>query len=342
MSVSNAEPGKVLTVEKKIIEVLRRSRKILVTMHVHPDPDAMGAALAMTLFLKSWGKDVRLYNEDACPKWLKFMPRSALCRKVSGKERFSPDTAVILDCGDLERIGKAGAFIKAGAGARARAGAGGTCVINIDHHVTNNGFARLNLVKRQYSSTCEILYQLLKRAGCGFTKDIAVLLYLGILTDTGSFGFDSTTSHTHEVVADLLKFNIPVAQLYRQVYETMPGEDLKVFLATMNRLELVSGSRIACLVMTRKDIARFSDGFDIRDKIFGFLRAVNGLDVIVIFTESEPGRVRINLRSRGKLDVARLAGKFNGGGHKNASGCYMDGTMTQVKARILSAIKEEF
>ncbi|MEI6437598.1 MAG: bifunctional oligoribonuclease/PAP phosphatase NrnA [Candidatus Omnitrophota bacterium] len=315
--------------EKKIIEALRRSKRVLVTMHVHPDPDAMGAALAMTLFLRSLGKDVRLYNEDDCPNWLTFMPRAALCRKVSGKERFLPDTAVILDSGDLERVGKAASLIKAG-----------TTVINIDHHRTNLGFGHLNLLRKNDSSTSEILYRLLKRAGCVLTKDIAILLYLGILTDTGSFGFDSTTSRTHEVIADLLTFNIPVADLYRKVYETMPKEDLKAFLSTINRLELVCENRAACLVMTKKDVGSFSGGFDIRDKIFGFLRAVKGLDVIVIMTEAEQGRVRINLRSRGAVDVARLAGKFNGGGHKNASGCYVDGTIAQARLRILSAIRE--
>lgn len=319
----------MLIVEKKIIEVLRRSQKVLVTMHVHPDPDALGAAIAMTLYLKSCGKDVRLYNEDGCPKWLEFMPRAALCRKITGREKFLPDTAVILDCGDLERIGKARAFI----GEKTR-------VINIDHHVTNNRFASLNFVKDRYSSTSEILYGFLKRAGCVLTKDIAVLLYLGILTDTGSFAFDSTTSHTHAIIADLLKFNVPVAELYRKVYETMPREDLKAFLLTMSRLELVGDARIACLTMTKKEVSLFSDGFDVRDKIFGFLRAVKGLDVIVVITESDHGRVRINFRSRGAVDVARLAGKFNGGGHKNASGCYVDGTLTQAKARIFAAIKE--
>ncbi|MBF0387450.1 MAG: bifunctional oligoribonuclease/PAP phosphatase NrnA [Candidatus Omnitrophica bacterium] len=315
--------------ENKIIEALKNSRKVLVTMHVHPDPDAMGAALAMVLFLKSLGKDVRLYNEDACPSWLAFMPRAVLCRKVSGQERFVPDTAVILDCGDLERIGKVRGLIPAGAR-----------VINIDHHITNKLFAELNLVKKKYSSTSEILFELLKHAGCVFTKDIAILLYLGILTDTGSFGFDSTTSHTHEVIAELLKFNIPVARLYRQVYETLPREDLKAFLSAMNRLELECGERVACLMMTRKDVALFSEGFDIRDKIFGFLRAVKGLDVIVIITEADNGRVRINMRGRGVLDVARISQKFNGGGHKNASGCYISGTMSQARIKILSAIKE--
>ncbi|MBF0593513.1 MAG: bifunctional oligoribonuclease/PAP phosphatase NrnA [Candidatus Omnitrophica bacterium] len=315
--------------EQKILKALTRAQKVLVTMHVHPDPDAIGSALAMTLFLKAAGKDVRLYNEDPCPKWLAFMPRVALARQVTGREKFVPDVVVILDSGDYERIGKVKQLIPSEA-----------CVINIDHHVTNEMFGCLNLVKTKYSSTSEILYELLKRGKCSFTRDIAILLYLGILTDTGSFGFDCTTSHTHAVISHLLEFNIPVGELYRQVYETMPKEDLNVFFSTMNRLKLECDGRAACLEMTKKDTAGFSNGFDIRDKIFGFLRAVKGLDVIVIVTEADHGRVRINMRSRGKLDVARIAGRFNGGGHKKASGCYIDGTMTQARARILAAIRK--
>jgi phosphoesterase RecJ-like protein len=320
----------VLPVQKKVIEALKRSRRVLVSMHVHPDPDAIGAALAMTLFLRSLGKDVRLYNEGPCPKPLAFMPRAALCRQWTEGARFKPDTAVILDCGDLDRIGKVKALIGSD-----------TRVINIDHHVTNTCFAHLNLVNMKYSSTSEILYQLLKKAGCVLTRDIAVLLYLGILTDTGSFGFDCTTSHTHEVIADLLRFDISVSDLYRKVYETMPKEDLNAFFTAMSRMTLECGTRVACLVMTKKETQVFSDAFDLRDKIFGFLRAVNGLDVIVILTEMDDGRARINLRSRGKVNVARIAGNFNGGGHKNASGGYFKGTLDQARAAILAAIKKD-
>ena len=314
--------------QKKILDALKLSKKVLVTMHVHPDPDAMGSALAMTLYLKTLGKDVRLYNEDVVPKWLGFMPRAGFCRQVKAGERFSPDTVIVLDCGDLDRIGRVKALIGENA-----------LVINIDHHVTNVRFGNLNLVNEGYSSTSEILYGLLKRAGCVLTRDIAILLYLGILTDTGSFGFDSTTVRTHRVIADLLRLDIPVAELYRKVYETMPKEDLKVFLSAMNRLELECGARVACLVMTKKGVSAFSDGFDIRDKIFGFLRTVKGLEVIVILTEAGEGRIRVNFRSRGTVDVARLAEKFNGGGHRNASGCYVDGSPAKVKGVILSEIK---
>ncbi|MBF0123223.1 MAG: bifunctional oligoribonuclease/PAP phosphatase NrnA [Candidatus Omnitrophica bacterium] len=313
--------------EKKIVGVLRKYKSFIVTMHTSPDPDALGAALAMTLFLKSIGKKVRLFNEDPCPSWLRFMPRINLYEQYTGKEKFSADAVISLDCGDLERVGKVREVISRN-----------TTIINIDHHVTNVHFGHYNHVQPKYSSTSEILYQILKKARCRFTKDMAILLYLGILTDTGSFGFDCTSSHTHEVIADLLKFNFSVSDLYRQVYETMPKEDLRPFLSIIHRLELHFNERVACLVMDEKDDEIFSGDFDLRDKVFGFLRSVKGLEVIVIITKKEKKRVRINFRSRNGFDVAKLAEKFGGGGHMKASGCFLDGSLSSAKARILREI----
>lgn len=315
--------------EKRIVAALRKYKTFIVTMHASPDPDAVGAAIAMALFLKSIGKKVRVFNEDPCPLWLRFMPRINLYEQYTGREKVDADAVVILDCGDLERVGKVRNLFSEK-----------TKIINIDHHVTNVHFGDYNHVQSKYSSTSEILYQILRKARCRFTKDIAVLLYLGILTDTGSFGFDCTSSHTHQVIADLLKFDFSVSDLYRQVYETMPRRDLRPFLAMVHRLELHFEDRVACLVMEKKDKDGFSGEFDLRDKIFNFLRSVKGLEVIVILTEKEKSRVRINLRSRNGFDVARLAEKFGGGGHMKASGCFLPGTLSSAKARILREIRK--
>ncbi len=315
--------------EKNIVAALRRYRSFIVTMHTSPDPDALGSALTMALFLKSIGKKVRVFNADPCPSWLRFMPRTGLYEQYTGRQKFVPEAAVILDCGDLGRIGKVRSLLGED-----------TKIINIDHHVTNVRFGHYNHVQEKYSSTAEILYQILRKARCRFTKDMAVLLYLGILTDTGSFGFDCTRSHTHQVIADLLKFDFSVSDLYRHIYETLPREDLKPFLSVIHRLELYCRDRVACLVLTHKDEEILSGQFDLRDKVFGFLRSVKGLEVIVLITPKEKGRMRINLRSRNGFDVAKLAEKFDGGGHRKASGCFLQGTADSVKRRILREIEK--
>lgn len=315
--------------EKHIVEALKKYKRFIVTMHVNPDPDALAAALALTLFLRSKGKQVRLVNQDKCPAWLGFVPRVSLYEQFDAKkhEAFPAQAIIVLDCGDLERIGCVAKLVKPG-----------VKVVNIDHHFTNERFGDLNLVREKYSSTSEILYQMLKMAGCRFTKELAVLLYLGILTDTGSFGFDCTNSHTHEVVAQLLRFRFSVSEIFSKAYETLPRRDLKPFLALLNRLELYYDERVACLVLARKDIKTVSGDFDLKDKVFNFLRAVQGLEVIVILTEQESRRTRLNFRSRGSFDVASLAGRFGGGGHKKASGGFLDQGLAKSKAIVLAAI----
>ncbi|MFH0753173.1 MAG: bifunctional oligoribonuclease/PAP phosphatase NrnA [Candidatus Omnitrophota bacterium] len=315
---------------RAIIQALRKYRKFVVTMHVNPDPDALGSAVAMTLYLKSIGKTVRLMNDGPHPQWLDFMPESGLCEPFQAKDVFKPEVVVVLDCGDKERVGAVAAIMTPG-----------VKVINIDHHVTNTRFGDLNLVQTAKSSTSEILYDLLKAARCKFTRDMAVLLYLGILTDTGSFGFDSTSSHTHRVIADLLKLGFSVSDLYRQVYETLPRTDLKPFLALMNMVTLHADERIACLTISLKQAKRFSSNFDLKDKVFSFLRAVKGLEVIMILAQQDKKITRLNLRSRGVVDVARFASKFNGGGHKKASGGFVKLPLGKAKACVLAAMAKE-
>jgi bifunctional oligoribonuclease and PAP phosphatase NrnA len=313
--------------ERDIIRLIKAHKDFVVTMHVNPDPDALGSAAAMTLFLRSIGKKARLVNDGPCPAWIRFMPQSKLVEAFDARKISRPDVVIVLDSGDIGRIGKVAQFI-----------APGVKVINIDHHVTNTLFGDHNLVKVRYSSTSEILFELLKKAQCEFTRDMAVLLYLGILTDTGSFGFDCTGAHTHEVIAELLTFGVPVSDLYRKVYETLPKEDLKAFLGLMNTLIMYHDGKVACLTISKKQAAKFSDGFDLKDKVFGFLRSVNGLEVIMILTEQDKKKTRLNLRSRGKVDVARFAGRFNGGGHRNASGGFVDLALRPAAALTLKEI----
>ncbi len=312
---------------RAILHTIKAHRTFLVTMHVNPDPDALGSALAVTLFLRALGKKVRLINDGPCPAWLKFVPQVRYYETYDDKIKFVPDVAIVLDCGDKERTGKP-----------ARLMGPGVKVINIDHHVTNTAFGDQNLVKLDSSSTSEIVYGLLKASGQPLTRDMAELLYLGILTDTGSFGFDCTSAQTHTVIAELMKFDLSVSGLYRQVYETMPEKDLKAFLRLMNTLTLHLDNRVACLRISLRQAAVFSDGLDVKDKVFGFLRAVKGLDVVMIITEQEKRKTRLNFRSRGTVDVAQLASGFNGGGHKNASGGFLDKPLAQAKTQVLAAI----
>jgi len=228
---------------------------------------------------------------------------------------------------DLERIGKVQKLISPG-----------TPVINIDHHVTNDFFGDINLVEPKASSTAEVLYLLFKEAGHALTKDLAFNLYVGLMTDTGSFRFENTTARTHAICADLMRFNFSITDIYRKVYASIPYKDLKEFTKLISRFDVLYGGRVVCVELSRAILAKFSKQFDLRDTIFQFLRAMHGVDVFVIFTEDGAKKTRINLRSSSKFDVAKLASDFSGGGHKRASGCSIDKGMKAARNIFLGRI----
>jgi phosphoesterase RecJ-like protein len=315
---------------KAILNTIRRHREFLVTTHHNPDADAVCSALAMGLFLKSSGKGVHVLNEDACPEWLKFLPGTSLFKKAVEIKKIDYDAAIVLDCGDLERVGGVKKFIQEQ-----------RPLLNIDHHVTNTRFGSVNLVLPKASSTCEMIYDLFKEAGHPLNKNLALLLYAGIMTDTGSFRYENTSAHSHAVVEELMSFKFSAARMYDRLYVGIPVTDMKMFTDLIHKAILLDGNRIFCVSLTKKVAGRFSKSFDLKEKLFTFLRSIEGIEVVVILTELNPKEVRVNLRSQNDFDVATLAQQFNGGGHKKAAGCKIYEPLPQAQKIICQAIHKK-
>jgi len=314
-----------------ILKVIRKNKSFLISTHVNPDPDALASELALALFLKFLHKEVRIVNEEAVPRRFKFLPKVHLIGLYNAHDRRNYDVVIILDCGDLDRIGQVKKLINPR-----------KMIINIDHHVTNDRFGHLNWVKPGGSSTAELLFDLLKQFKCPLTKDMATLLYLGVMTDTGSFCYETTSSHTHAVVSELLKYKIPITELYRKLYESVPLNDFRLFSKVVGHFETFFGRKVACIELSKKIFSKFSQDFDLRDKIFKYLRTIKGLEVVVILTEYKPSLTRVNLRSQGSVDVAKIAHRLNGGGHSRASGCILEENLSGARRKILLVLKKYF
>lgn len=312
----------------KINNALKNYKSFLISTHVSPDPDALCSELALALFLKSRGKRVSVINEEPVPVRFAFFPGIGLVKPLKSTTRVVYDAAVIVDCGDLQRIGKVERLLDPK-----------KPVINIDHHITNEGFGSLNLVSSRASSTAEMLFDLLKKSKCKMTEDIAILLYMGIMTDTGSFRYDNTTPHTHEVIGELMRFKIPVNELYRRLYERVPFSDMKMFMKVVSGLELCYGGKVVCVELSRKLMDKFSEDFDLREKIFSFLRSIKGIEVLMILSEHDQKKTRVNFRSQGRINVAKLAAHFGGGGHAKASGCVLEYPVQQSKKMVLKQLE---
>ncbi|MCK5579795.1 MAG: bifunctional oligoribonuclease/PAP phosphatase NrnA [Candidatus Omnitrophica bacterium] len=315
---------------EKILKTIAQNKTFLVTTHVNPDPDALASQLVIAMYLKALGKKVFAVNEEHVPRRFCFLPGVKMIKKVDLKKRVKCDVAIVLDCGDFDRIGKVAEALDEK-----------TTCLNIDHHFTNTLFGDVNMVNPNASSTAEVVFGLLQRAKFSLTKNMAILLYLGIMADTGCFRYANTTAHTHKVVSRLLQFGFSVSDLYRKLYESISLQDLQYFTKVANTFRSFCKGKVLCLELRKRVLAKFSDEFDLRDKIFRYLRAIKEVEVIVIITEESKNKTRVNLRSQGEVNVGKLACQFNGGGHKRASGCTIEGDIATAKRKILAKIRQD-
>lgn len=313
---------------KKIIKTIKENKTFLISTHVSPDPDALCSELALALFLKSLGKRVIIVNEEPVPKRYQFLGKSSLIESYKKNKRYPYDVLLVVDCGELDRIGKVQDLI-----------AQNRPIINIDHHITNDRFGHLNLVIDDASSTAEVLYDLIKEAGGKLDKTIAQHLYLGIMTDTGSFRYENTTSWTFKVVSDLMRFSISPHELYQQIYERIPYADLTYVADIISRAQASFEGKVIFVSLSKKELNKFSEEFDLRDSIFKFLRAVKDVEVVIILSEVDKNKTRVNFRSNRYFDVARLSTIFGGGGHKRASGCAINLNLRRSCEELKKCIK---
>ncbi len=313
--------------KKKISKIIQSADTFLISTHVNPDPDAICSELAVAEFLRAKGKKVDIINETPLLDRFRFFPGAARIKHSAKVRRVKYDVAIVLDCGDLGRIGDVQALLEPD-----------KPLINIDHHITNDRFGSVNMVDVKASSTAEMLFELLNYLKCKFTKNLATNLYCGIMTDTGSFRYENTSARTHLAVARLMEHDINVSALYARIYETIPLRDLTVFTRIISRFETHCGGRLVSVELRKNVMSGLSEDFDLRDAIFKFLRSIAGVEVIVIFTEFARTETRVNFRSSAVVDVAKVAGAFGGGGHKRASGCVVEKSMKETKNIILKKI----
>ncbi len=313
---------------KTILQTIKKHKTFIISTHVNPDPDALGSQMATALFLKSLGKKVIMLNEELAPTRFHFLKGTKQIKSVKKVKRVNYDAAIIVDCGDLDRIGGVKEALQEG-----------KPIINIDHHVTNTMFGDFNLVVPKASSTAEVLFDLFKLAKTKITNEMAVNLYSGIMTDTGSFRYENTTAHTFEVVSELRKHSFSAYNLYRKIYETIPLNDVTGFVKVLSNVKTIFSNRVVSIELSKVTLAKFSEDFDLRDTVFKFFRAIKGVEAIVIFSYATAKETRVNLRSTGTVDVAEIAYHFNGGGHKRASGCKLDLNIADAKKQVLKYVK---
>lgn len=328
---------------KKVVAGIKSNKNFLITTHTNSEGDALGSEIAFWRLLKAMDKGATIINEDDPPLGYDFLPGVNNIKKFSrysgipqkaGKKNSQGiefDCFVVLDCSDLKRCGEV-----------YKINTGNKPVLNIDHHISNEGFGDINWIEPDSSSCAQMIYKLYKKLRIPLDKDIATLLYVGILTDTGSFRYPNTTALTHKIASDLLRYDLDIAQIYKNVYENVPFGDMQLLSKILPTIRRQLQGEIAWFQIKQSLLKNKKISFDLTEHILSFARAIKDVEVAVLFKENlgVKNEIRVNLRSQGKVDVNRIARFFGGGGHKTASGCTVKGRIEEVRKRVLAKIRE--
>ncbi|PJB43859.1 MAG: DHH family phosphoesterase [Deltaproteobacteria bacterium CG_4_9_14_3_um_filter_44_9] len=309
--------------EAKIVEEIKRNKAFLIASHINPEGDAIGSALALAISLKNIGKEVTVFNQDPIPRNLQFLPMSAeIIHEIDGSLSF--DAAFVLDCGGLDRVGKEIEKIRK--------------IINIDHHITNSRFGDIRLVDSQSSSTAELIYAVLKDIPIEVTYEIALNIYTAILTDTGAFCNSNTTEGTFHIASEMVRIGVNPSSVAEKIYQEMPVSRLKLLGLVLNTLEILGNGRIASVVATLSMLKKTGATPELTEDIVTYPRSILGVKVAVLFREVSKNYYKVSFRSNKDVDVADIAREFSGGGHPNASGGNVGGSLLEVKGKVFEAI----
>jgi bifunctional oligoribonuclease and PAP phosphatase NrnA len=311
--------------ENKLVKsvglLLKNSNRVLIISHIRPDGDAVSSVLALGVGLKQMGKQVQMVLKDGVSQIFQYLPEwQSIEKKVLGEF----DLTVAVDCSDVERTG--GILQERGFD------------LNIDHHITNNNFARVNFVDPKAVATAAVLAEWMKPWGIEITQPIAELLLNGILVDTIGFRTSNMTPKALRTAADLMEKGVDLPLLYANALMRRPFEAAKYWGHGLMNLQ-----REDRLVWTTLSISQRADaqypGTDDAD-LNNILSTIDDCDISVLFIEQKHDKVKVSWRAQNGYDVSILALSFGGGGHKAAAGAEISGTLDEVKQKVLKATSD--
>ncbi|OGW39392.1 MAG: hypothetical protein A2Y97_12865 [Nitrospirae bacterium RBG_13_39_12] len=317
------DKSKALKVPRELLSFLKKEDKFLIATHINPEADAIGSSIALSMALETLGKKTILYDKDNIPDFYHFLPgykkfKNSIPPKIS---RQSP--VVLLDCNSLERAGIEGLNFRHSA--------------VIDHHKTEGFYGDIRWIKPEAAATGIMIFYLLKKLGIKITKDIAINLYSAIAVDTGTFRYSNTSAEVLRVSAELIDAGANASYVSKHLYEIWSEKRFALFISTLNTLEI--RDYIAMTFVTREMFKKTGTGPADTENFSSFPRMMKDIKISAFFREVSNNYWKVSLRSRGNIDVARIAKLFEGGGHKNASGYKIKSNLESAKKSLIKAVR---
>ena len=312
----------------EIKEAIDKFQTFLISTHIHADGDAIASELALFRLLVNLGKKAYIINDTPTPAVYRSLPDAENIREFTGRLPPGIEVLFAIDCPSLERLGRVGEALPEG-----------IFIINIDHHPPLAPFADIHWQEPHASSTGELLFRLF-HGNYEIDEKMAENLYVAILTDTGRFTFANTTPESLQAAAQLVSLGASPQVIGQKLYQTFSVAQLKIRSRTLASLEKSADGKIAWASLTQKDFEELGIGPEDTQGFSDIPRSLAGVEVGVLFRELTGGKIKVSLRSKGNVDVNEVARKFGGGGHPEAAGCILEGTLNEIQKKIIAALRE--
>lgn len=312
---------------QELREIMVESERIVIGGHLNPDGDAIGACFALARSLKNMGKDVRVALEKYAPKY-EVIPGKELILQEEDYGDLDVELFISLDCGDKERLGKAAELFE-----KAQR------TINIDHHRSNQYFGQYNFVDADASSTCEIIYCIL-RDEMPIDQDMASALYAGIIYDTAGFRHSSTSPFTMMAAGELMTYSIPFNAIYNCFFDNRSFSEMKIMGRAFDNARQLYDGKFVYTTITTTEIAECMGTNKELDIIVNYIKGVQGAKVACFLYEKNPNEVKASFRGDDGYDVCALSEKFGGGGHVKAAGCTIHTSIEKALELVLAEVEQ--
>ncbi|MDI6784924.1 MAG: bifunctional oligoribonuclease/PAP phosphatase NrnA [bacterium] len=323
--------NKFTEVQDKIIQILQEKNSFLILSHIYPDGDSLGSALGLGLFLSDvLKKQVDVGIDGAVPRQYQFLPGQHLL-KLQDNLNAVYEATVVLECPDKSRCGTVANKVKQPG-----------VTINIDHHETNLNFAEFNYVDVSASAVGEQIYQFLIKIGSQkIPKEVAVCLYTAIVTDTGRFSYSNTTPQALTIAAELIATGVDPLIVSQSVYERRSLALTRLLNKMLETITMVEGSPVAYGYISQPMLQETGASPRETEGFIDFIRALENIEVAMLFQDPGNGKIKVSFRSKGTVDVAALAAEVaGGGGHKAAAGCTIEGQLEPVIQQVITFIQQ--
>lgn len=314
-----------------IVDKLKKANHVLITSHINPDGDNISSCVALAMGLEQLGKTATLALNSPVPHIYKFMPLTdryvPFANLERDRQRF--DCAVVLDVGNLKRVGDTTDMRMFT-----------DLILNLDHHVRTEMCGDVSFVDSSFSSTAEIVFSLLTDLGVAVSSEMANVLYIGILTDTGSFQFQNTTAATLMAASELVGLGASPEAMAKRAYFTNRAAKIVLTGKVLSTLSFDETGKIAWITATRDVIDSCGANSDDLENVINNVTSIENIEVAVLFRDLNDGKIKLSLRSRNSADVQKFALKYGGGGHKKAAGMTVDGELSFVVRKVISELRD--